>query len=648
MSTRPATVPNREEPSGRRRDDACPGALRLHAADDGALARVRLPGGLLDTSAARVLADLAEEFGDGRIDLTSRGNMQLRALPVDCGAVLASRLRAAGLLPSDAHERARNIVATPLAGARSGVHAVARELDRALCADPTAARLSGRFLFAVDDGRGDVATLEADVTLVASATPAGATPGGPGATPGGPGADPAGAGSAGAEPVEAGSTGAGTAGAGTAEAGTAAGAGSAGAEPVEAGSAGAGLVGPAASPADRWRLALGTDARVTVRRQDAARAAVTAARLFLTTGDRIAEGAAPVSSDAGPTGRPERIWRVADLPTGARPDTGRLVDALAAAGISAAPLPGVPEHPPGALSHTPPGSAPAAGPDSPPEALPTGLPTSPSDAGPAPPSHTPPGSAPAAGPDPLPEALPTGLPGPPSGAVPAPLPGAGGPAAEGPTPPAGGPRPVPGPARDGDGAPAVCVLAPLGTLAAGQLRALADLAGREGTGELRVTPWRGVVLPLDPAVGGGAPADARAEAGSAVAARVARDPATAGLITRPDEPWHGVGACTGRPGCGRALADVRADAAHAHTRPRGPAALPVYWSGCPRRCGRPRGGPWLDVLAEPDGYRVTLHDDAPDRERPVGFPGAAPPTAGPLPVDGVATALAALARGASP
>ncbi|MBB0243745.1 nitrite reductase, partial [Streptomyces alkaliphilus] len=277
MSTRPTTVPNREEPSGRRRDDACPGALRLHAADDGALARVRLPGGLLDASAARVLADLAEEFGDGRVDLTSRGNMQLRALPTNCGAVLASRLRAAGLLPSDTHERARNIVATPLAGARSGVHAVAREVDRALCADPAAARLSGRFLFAVDDGRGDAATLDADVTLVAP-------------TP-----------------------------------------------PVEPGAADG--AAPAVGP---WRLALGPDARVTVRRKDAARAAVTAALLFLATGDRFAEApgtTAPASPEPAAGGRPDRIWRVTDLPVELLPDTDRLLAALAGAGISADPAP---------------------------------------------------------------------------------------------------------------------------------------------------------------------------------------------------------------------------------------------------------------------------------------------------------------------
>ncbi|MEU6175344.1 cobalamin biosynthesis protein CobG [Streptantibioticus parmotrematis] len=151
---------------GRQRDDACPGALRLHSADDGALARVRVPGGLLTTAQATELALIADELGDGHLDLTSRGNVQLRGLPHDAGDVLAERLGRVGLLPSPAHERVRNIVASPLGP--DTVRTLTRALDAALCADERAARLSGRFLFAIDDGSGDVAALRADITLVAS------------------------------------------------------------------------------------------------------------------------------------------------------------------------------------------------------------------------------------------------------------------------------------------------------------------------------------------------------------------------------------------------------------------------------------------------------------------------------------------------
>ncbi|MFC9328213.1 precorrin-3B synthase [Kitasatospora sp. NPDC057015] len=156
----------------RAREDACPGALRLHTADDGALARVRLPGGLLTSRQVLALAAAAEELGDGHLETTSRGNVQLRGLPEGCGAELGGRLRAAGLLPSDRHERIRNIVASPLAGIDGNGHADvttwARELDAALCAAEWSTALSGRFLFALDDGRGDVAGLDADVTLIAT------------------------------------------------------------------------------------------------------------------------------------------------------------------------------------------------------------------------------------------------------------------------------------------------------------------------------------------------------------------------------------------------------------------------------------------------------------------------------------------------
>ncbi|MEU9040133.1 MULTISPECIES: hypothetical protein [unclassified Kitasatospora] len=180
-----AAVPDREVPD-RGRADACPGALRLHPADDGALARIRLPGGLLTVRQALALAEAAEALGDGELETTSRGNVQLRGLASQCAADLAERLRAVGLLPSDTHERVRNIVASPLAGLDAtgsalsapsapsadvadvaDVQAWVRELDARLCASDWAAGLSGKFLFALDDGRGDVAALDADVTLIA-------------------------------------------------------------------------------------------------------------------------------------------------------------------------------------------------------------------------------------------------------------------------------------------------------------------------------------------------------------------------------------------------------------------------------------------------------------------------------------------------
>jgi precorrin-3B synthase len=151
--------------TGRPAADRCPGVLRLAEAADGLLARVRLPGGLIDAAQLRVLARLAGELGDGRIELTSRGNVQVRGLAAGAASPLTSELIQAGLLPSLSHDRVRNVLASPLAGLDRGpdLTGVVRALDAALCVRPRLAELSGRFLFAVDDGRGDVAGLGADV-----------------------------------------------------------------------------------------------------------------------------------------------------------------------------------------------------------------------------------------------------------------------------------------------------------------------------------------------------------------------------------------------------------------------------------------------------------------------------------------------------
>jgi precorrin-3B synthase len=160
--------------------DACPGALRLHTAADGMLARVRLPGGMLSGAQLRSLRDLAEEFGDGCLELTSRANLQLRALKPGDAPALAARLRSAGLLPSSTHDNVRNIASPPLPG--SPLRALVGRLDLAIQADAALAALPGKFLFAI----GQV-PLAADVAAIPTApppAPGAPRPAAPGAVPG--------------------------------------------------------------------------------------------------------------------------------------------------------------------------------------------------------------------------------------------------------------------------------------------------------------------------------------------------------------------------------------------------------------------------------------------------------------------------------
>ncbi|MFI6699175.1 precorrin-3B synthase [Streptomyces sp. NPDC050509] len=401
------------------RGDACPGALRLHHADDGALARLRLPAGLLTRRQALALADAAERLGDGHLDLTSRGNVQLRGLDADCGGELADLLHEAGLLPSEEHERIRNIVASPLAGldglGAGDVQLWARRLDGLLCASDAATELSGRFLFALDDGRGDVAALGADVTLLARPD-------------------------------------------GTTEV----------------------HIGASRPPTGERAVQA-----VRVPAADAPRAALLAAETFLTAARASGTGA----------------WRVRDLPAGAARGLGAaMAERLTAAGIEVVA---------GDAEDT-------------------------RDAA----------KAPALG---------------------------------------------PGLIRSPDGTVALSAYPRLGRLSVAQWRLLLC-----GDGGLRLTPWRGVIVP-------GLAPDAAAD----LLGRLR----TAGLVTEPDSPWLGVGACTGRPGCAKALADVRADAAAsvAAGRDGDRTGLPVYWSGCARRCGHPQGDR-VDRVATGEGrYTVSVH-----------------------------------------
>ncbi len=128
------------------------------------LARIRLPGGRLTAAQLVALAHTSAAFGSAALELTGRGNLEIRG--ITNAEAVAAAVAEAGLLPSSTHERVRNIVASPLSGRVGGIADVrpwVTDLDAGIQAEPVLAQLPDRFLFSVDDGRHDVSGLGADV-----------------------------------------------------------------------------------------------------------------------------------------------------------------------------------------------------------------------------------------------------------------------------------------------------------------------------------------------------------------------------------------------------------------------------------------------------------------------------------------------------
>jgi precorrin-3B synthase len=122
---------------------------------DGLLVRIRPAGGRLPAAAARAVAAASRRWGNGRIDLTGRGALQLRGLSASGVAPLAASMVAAGLAdPDPAVEARRCVLVSPLAGddpdVAPGTAALAAAIGRALAR--SAAPLDGKFLVSVDGG----------------------------------------------------------------------------------------------------------------------------------------------------------------------------------------------------------------------------------------------------------------------------------------------------------------------------------------------------------------------------------------------------------------------------------------------------------------------------------------------------------------
>ena len=152
----------------------CPGALRPMASGDGLIVRVRPRVGVYPVAALAGVADAARRWGNGVLDLTRRGNLQIRGASAATLEGITEALAAGGLLDATAAaEAVRNVLVNPLAGIdpteAQDLRPVARALEALLVTDPGLQALPGKFGFLVDGGGLlSLAGEPADIRLVAA------------------------------------------------------------------------------------------------------------------------------------------------------------------------------------------------------------------------------------------------------------------------------------------------------------------------------------------------------------------------------------------------------------------------------------------------------------------------------------------------
>lgn len=147
------------------RPSACPGLLRIVAARDGGICRIRLSGGALQAAQAHAIAHAARQYATGVIELTNRANLQVRGVRAGQEAALIDALLRAGLGPDvrvpDALAAAsaddvRNLMISPTAGrdraALFDTNALAAEILVRVQTEPRFAALSPKFAVLLDGG----------------------------------------------------------------------------------------------------------------------------------------------------------------------------------------------------------------------------------------------------------------------------------------------------------------------------------------------------------------------------------------------------------------------------------------------------------------------------------------------------------------
>jgi precorrin-3B synthase len=126
----------------------CPSLYEPMAAGDGLLVRVKPRVVGISAAQLHALADAAEAYGSGRIEITNRANFQLRGFTAQTVPGFTEAMHAAGLASADAAaERRRNILVA--AGLEPDMMQVAQRLEAWLEQDDALQALPAKFGYAV-------------------------------------------------------------------------------------------------------------------------------------------------------------------------------------------------------------------------------------------------------------------------------------------------------------------------------------------------------------------------------------------------------------------------------------------------------------------------------------------------------------------
>lgn len=134
---------------------ACPSVDNVVARADGGLARIRVPGGRIDAAALLAVADAAQRWGSGVVEITSRANLQLRGIRHGAASALAEALVGSGVSGGPPADRRRNVLLDPLGDLdpeAEDLGPLLGPLLAALDADPRLDGLDDKFGFAIDGG----------------------------------------------------------------------------------------------------------------------------------------------------------------------------------------------------------------------------------------------------------------------------------------------------------------------------------------------------------------------------------------------------------------------------------------------------------------------------------------------------------------